>query len=609
MNTYRNNLTALRRAFPGFESTIENRYSPPGELDVLPTPTGYPTAKLNGKYLHSPRDPMREARRAVQEEEMSRSRLCVFLGFGLGYHLQAYLEENEERTAVLVEKEPGLFLEALQHRDMSQLFSSGRITLLLDTPPRSVPPILSQSGQSRISVFDITGRSGRCRDYYSRVRETVIDHRSRGEVNISTLSRFGKLWVRNLAHNLPLMPRAEDAGKLQGLFTGMPVLVVAAGPSLDELLPLLPHLAKRMPVIAVDTSLRALRRAGIDPDILTVVDPQYWNTRHLDRLDLRSTVLVSESSTHPLVFRRPLGRIFFGGSIFPLGQFLETKHGTRFKLGAGGSVATTAWDVARILGASEVYMAGLDLGFPNSRTHYSGSYFEERLHRHSTRLYPHETAIFSYLQGGAPFRAPNNSGGTTLTDKRLVVYTKWFEEQLSYPAAPPTYNLSLRGIAIDGMEACPAEHLLDQPLRRETIAARVAALPRDTEELIALRSKELSERVTQLIEGLERISRLARKGEHHTRRLIRLTEHEGRSDERAGKERAALVAELEQIDKELSASGEKEVAGFLLKGFVEALPNSADAGAEEWLSLSEQLYRQLAEAADYHIALFRSTTP
>jgi DNA-binding transcriptional MerR regulator len=403
---------------------------------------------------------------------------------------------------------------------------------------------------------------------------------------------------------------AEDAGKLHRLFEGMPILVVAAGPSLDELAPLLPQLARRMPIIAVDTSLRAVRGAGVEPDILTVVDPQYWNTRHLDRQALSSTLLVSESSTHPIIFRRPLGRLFFGGSIFPLGQFLETEHGARFKLGAGGSVATTAWDLARVLGAAEVYMAGLDLGFPDSRTHYSGSYFEERLHQLSDRLSPHETALFAYLRGGAPFKAPNNEGGSSLTDKRLVVYTKWFEEQLHFPEAPPTYNLSSRGIAIEGMPPCSAERLLAKPERREEIRSCMADLPEDPPELIEERRRELRERLDELIAHLEELGGLARRAETASARLLQLHGSDSAGHGRRERdEQGKLIAELERIDARLIESRGKEVAGFLLQGFLEALPDTEEVSQEQWLSIAERLYRQLAEAAEYHLRLFRSTAP
>jgi hypothetical protein len=608
MSIYEDNLTALRSAFPGFTGEMECSYGVSEEMEIIPTPSGHPTARLDGKYLHSARDPQREARRAVSSQELRRSRICVFLGFGLGYHVEAYLGEGEEdRIAIVVEKEPALFLQALSHRDLTALFYSGRVTLLLDTPPRDVIPLLGSSGGSRIALLDVAGRSGRSGEYYAKVRETVINHRSRGEVNLSTLNRFGRLWVRNLARNIPLLPEAEDAGKLQHLFEGMPVLVVAAGPSLDDLFPLLPLLAERMPVVAVDTALQALRSCGVEPDMLTVVDPQYWNTRHLDRQQLSSTLLISESSTHPAVFRRPIGRLFFGGSVFPLGEFLETESARRFKLGAGGSVATTAWDLARILGASAVYMAGLDLGFPDARTHYTGSYFEERLHQTADRLHPHETALFAYLRGGAPFHAPNNSGGETLTDKRLVVYTKWFEEQLLLSAAPPTYNLSPGGVAIDGMQPAEAQDLLREPVRRPEIRRRLTSLPQDNRELRSLRRRELAERVEQLVTELEELGSTARRAEQLTRRLRELTNAPEQTA--CEGEREGLVAELETIDRQLIASGGKEVAGFLLQGFIDAMPDSGEVSTGEWLRISYRLYRELAEAAEYHLRLFRTAAP
>jgi hypothetical protein len=250
----------------------------------------------------------------------------------------------------------------------------------------------------KLSVLRLAGMRDSL--YYRRIGTLLSSVFDKREVNINTLKRFASLWVRNLLSNLGRFITSPGILVGEKRFSDIPALVLAAGPSLDEVLPDLAALRERCLIVAVDTSYRFCRYQGVEPDFLVTVDPQYWNSRHLDWLPRAGTVLVSESSTHPRVFRSVGGReedIYFVSSFFPLGTYIEQLIGKRGLIGAGGSVATTAWDLCRYLGCSSIYMAGLDLGFPGKRTHARGAFFEESMHGRSTRFYTSEQMNFDYL--------------------------------------------------------------------------------------------------------------------------------------------------------------------------------------------------------------------
>jgi len=164
---------------------------------------------------------------------------------------------------------------------------------------------------------------------------------AKGAVNENTLRRFGRLWVRNLARNLGPAATSPGVERLEGLFAGMPALVLAAGPSLDAVLPHVRELSRRALVVCVDTALRSLLRFGVEPDFLVVVDPQYWNWRHLAGLESPSSLLVSETAAWPAIFRGSRRGTFLGGSLFPLGRSIEAFAG-----GKGGDVTVRVWDLA-----------------------------------------------------------------------------------------------------------------------------------------------------------------------------------------------------------------------------------------------------------------------
>jgi hypothetical protein len=395
--------------------------------------------------------------------------------------------------------------------------------------------------------------------------------------------------------------RLPGVARLEGRFSGLPALVLAAGPSLDEALPRLQELKERCLLIAVDTSLRSLLREGIEPDFLVVVDPQYWNWRHLEGLSSPSSLLVSESASWPAVFRFGCRAAFLCSSLFPLGRAIEARTGAKGKLGAGGSVTTTAWDLGRLLGAAPLYMAGLDLGFPRGATHARASLFEQRAISGGRRLAPAETSHAAALFSGGPMWAPANDGGKIRTDKRMTLYSWWFESRLCHAEAPRTLNLSSHGLAIPGMGLASLDEILALPPRRAEIDAILDAAVRETaaEAGAGADGSAGAAGMTAAAEGLSALlAELAATEEKSSRAAEEAAQ--ARLDLAAGRDISARMARLDGYDRELLAGGANEVVGFLLPPLSEIMGEGAKS-LDEGLRCSEALYSRVAESALFHI--------
>jgi len=566
-------------------------------------------------------DPEREAKKIIDRAVDHSSRVHVFYGFGYGYHLEEYLYRFSDRQLVVIEKHASILLSAMKQRDLSKLFADQRLHIFLHPKLEELHAQLAPFARKKITAIRLEQFTHTDEEYYADVHRVLQELSSRREVNMATLNRFGKLWVRNLMKNIPLITEAEDVAKLEGVFSGLPALLLAAGPSLDEVLPHIEEIKKRALLIAVDTAAGALISAGHAPDIMVVVDPQYWNTRHLDDAFskpslLRQTILISESSTHPRIFRMPVGRLFMGGSLFPLGEYLEEAAGKKKKLGAGGSVATTAWDIAVLVGSSVVYTAGLDLGFPGGKTHYSGSFFETLLHSISDRRSPFSHRSFSYVMSGDPFLHENNIGGSTLTDKRLTVYRRWFEEQMHRPDAATTINLSPEAIKIEGFEHRPLRELFELPIRRAEIERSLLTIPGVDSYELASRRKELDSRIHRLITELSSLRELAAEGLNTIESLrtaldtsletdvsISNTSSHTHSYTHTEQRRQAYLARLERIDLLIRRSAGKDIVGFLIQPLLEEIMEGVGSvdTLKESLLQSEKIYRELITAAEYHM--------
>jgi len=605
MSPGEDNLKILYDRQPALKAKKLEALPSPNGFSVLQTPSGLPTAVLQGTTLHSRYDPKKEARRIVQQQAEPDTTAAVCFGFGLGYLAEAFSERFPDKPMVVIENDPGLFMSALKSRDLSTLLGSPYIFWHIGDEPEAIMMTIDKLPLRRVCLLPLRSLLGSGSSYYRRVETLLRSVFDRREVNVNTLRRFGKLWVRNLLNNLQHFICAPGVAGCKERFAGLPGLVLAAGPSLDRIAPALASLRQRMLLIAVDTSYRFCLRANIIPDFLVTVDPQYWNSRHLDWLELKGPILISESSANPRTFRlagREREATLFISSFFPLGRYLEQILEEKGQIGAGGSVATTAWDLARYFGCGSIYMAGLDLGFPGKRTHSRGAFFEETMHTYSHRFLSAEQLTFDYLHQAQALELPNNAGGTTVSDRRMLIYKWWFEnqmKQLSQSGGPPSFNLSAQGIQIEGMPFTPLEHLQSLPVVREKIDRALSSVRRDCENLCtgkrwARRHSAVRAGLDSLIGELERLRDLAQRAEE-------LCSRYGNTAETG--EQAAVVEKLAEIDREILTVSSRQIAAFLFQPLVRRILDNP-AGPDDpstVMATSSQLYKEMAGSASYHL--------
>ncbi|MCA1753136.1 MAG: DUF115 domain-containing protein [Spirochaeta sp.] len=575
-----------------------------------PTRSGEVTASLDGVRLHSVYDPRREARRLIEAELPADCEVVACYGLGLAYHVEELLTQQPEVEIIVVEPDTELLEAAMEIRDLRPIFADSRVRLLAGVAPDAVAMLLDEQRTRELVVLRLRSVYEKDHTYYEAVDAAVARLRSHTEINQNTLKRFGKLWVRNLTRNLEQSAVAIPLRLLEGLAEGVPVLLCAAGPSLDQVLPQLPQLAERCLVVAVDTSVAPLMAAGVQPDIAVIVDPQYWNTRHLDAARKFSGIVVSESSTHPRVFRllNAADRVFCG-SLFPLGRVLEEALGPMGELGAGGSVSTAAWDLARRMGASQVISAGLDLGFPERATHCKSSFFEERARLLCSRLDPLESHSFRYLHDASPYLTESADGGSVLTDKRMEIYRRWFENQLQQQPEPPAFTLSGASVAIEGVRLLSLEAAATLPVCRQQLNARLSVFRQKAQSYTEgrpTRTYSIACVVNGLCDELSQLEQIAKRGALLAEEAMPRTGTKSPASPAKKLQLHEYLGRLNDIDQEISQLRFRDVAGFLIQETVNDIEKMRGRSGDSALENSRRLYTALAQSAEYHKGLLRT---
>ena len=105
MNSFEANVSRLAQSDPALAAAL--RQSGGGTLEIVPARTGMPSARANGRWIHSAYDPIKEAQAWAEGQSHQEGETIVVFGVGLLYHVEA-LCARLPRTASVVLVVPDL---------------------------------------------------------------------------------------------------------------------------------------------------------------------------------------------------------------------------------------------------------------------------------------------------------------------------------------------------------------------------------------------------------------------------------------------------------------------------------------------------------------------
>jgi hypothetical protein len=356
--------------------------------------------------------------------------------FVIGIALGTILDEMERTGAltrvIALEPEPGVATLMLARRDWTRWFESGRLRLLTGPDYRGAASCsrhVSAIVAPRVIEHPTLAahRPAEVGAARTVVRQMIAD----AEKNFDARRRFAGRYLLQTLANLPVIAREADAGALDGLFAGLPAVVVGAGPSLDKNLPALAALQDRAVVVGADTALRPLIKGGVRPHLMVAVDPGEINARHLAGVEgIGDVHLVAEGSLNPIAFEGFAGRTFnFKVSNHEPWPWLETRGLARTTLRAWGSVITSAFDLALRLGCNPIVFAGLDLAYTGMRPYCHGTIYDAQWQEGLDAGYTMAQTMAHYFSQQPDVRMPDLNGEEVRTTPAMVAFRNWLLEQ------------------------------------------------------------------------------------------------------------------------------------------------------------------------------------
>lgn len=238
----------------------------------------------------------------------------------------------------------------------------------------------------------------------------------------------------NYRRNLAAASAATGLSSLRGALAGLPAILVAAGPSLDEAAPALCGLEARAPILCVDTALRRLAQVGVQPELALTIDPHRASVRHVEGLAFTAPLGFLPSAFPEVLARHRGPRLVAFPRGDRLGEALDACSGKGL-VGVGGTVAYFALEVALQLGCEPVILVGLDLALRGVQHHCTGA--------------------VAYAAPRARLWVPGQAGGEVETTAALDRFRHALELRIAELPGRTFVNTSPSGARIAGTLSCP----------------------------------------------------------------------------------------------------------------------------------------------------------
>jgi hypothetical protein len=198
-------------------------------------------------------------------------------------------------------------------------------------------------------------------------------------VQYNTTVRFENVQVKNVLANVRYLPDCYKTTQLVKVIPrDIPGIVVAAGPSLNKNIQELKKAKGKAFIIAADTAIKPMLKAGIEPDMFVVVDggkPQSL----IDRPEVQNIPLLTALSASSDFTAYHTGAKYLANEGYPIVDRLLARGDAQIGPAVeGGSVATTAFSLLYKIGLKTIILVGQDLALTGNRTHADGT-FEEHM--------------------------------------------------------------------------------------------------------------------------------------------------------------------------------------------------------------------------------------
>lgn len=376
-NGFSKNLKLLKERFPHLWEKVQAAKNPdrsPQLADFI----------QKAKFLfYRDEDPIVSVRKIIDDWSFDSYDVLFIIGMGLGYlPAEAIKKGIGNPRMVIIEPSEETFCNALENTDLKLLLKNDRVDLLIgdDVHISNIVDRFQEKipiGKNQVIVHPnyekVFGEK------ISLIKQELSERIRAVRDNWFTTKKYGQQMFSNAVANLPSLFAGTPMRNVRGKFKGIPAVCVAAGPSLDHAISDLKILPRNVLLIACDSAVKALLKAGVRPHVVVTTDIFETN---IDKLkphfeELRETIIIYSIESNPENVCNYLGtkRVAVSAYSKLLLSWIDPNLNLECKLPAMASVSHMAIFSAMALGADPIVMVGMDLAYSDGKSHSFDSVF------------------------------------------------------------------------------------------------------------------------------------------------------------------------------------------------------------------------------------------
>lgn len=386
--------------------------------------------------------------------------VIIVFGFGTGVYLKKLREQYPKNIILVYEPSHELFDMVLKSIDIQEIFKDEKLFIcvgevgkrffaeymLLFITYSNFSHVIWKQVPNYESIFNKEYLEIQI-IYMSWIRSIKISENTRlflGEK--SAINCLQNLWDCLNGYSLKMLKE-----KIQETIDveQYPAIIVSAGPSLDKNIGQLKKAIGKSYIIAVDTALKTVIRAGIIPNLAVTIDPNKDIVLFEDKKISALPIVVGIKSNSEII-KKHYGKKFYYKNPYSYIEDIHQQYGKEtVLLETGGSVANDAFSTAVFMGFKKIILIGQDLAYPDKKEHTKDAYDD-------TAGNIINTSKKNY------FKVEDIYGEMIWTRTDMDSFRKWFERQIIRYSELKVIDATEGGAKIQGTEIISLEQVIER---------------------------------------------------------------------------------------------------------------------------------------------------
>lgn len=526
MTIYEKNQVALKEHQPELYQYIyeekENKGKYDYEIAELPCQNGQPHIRLcvQGEWwqLNSQYDPEKTADMYVDghREEIVDYGIDYIFGLGDTRIVRRLIQMgNDTNVWILHEPNQKYFDYLMRNIDLADLITTPNVYMSAESQyllTRAIEGVVDYNNRHLIHHFILPNYDSIYAQACQDTIDAIIFQMKISMIRRNTIIGFQKEFAQHSLAAMKDILQQSNVVQMREYFKSkeiqdVPVIIVAAGPSLNKNIDVLKKAEGKALIIVVDAALRAVYAHHVKANLGISLDARVPD-RFFEGIDIENLPFVFEPISRKEIVDRHHGRRFYDSMPnIRFQKIAEEVTGLQYGyLQTGGSVSTVAFSLALELGLRNIIFVGQDLAFTGGETYNRSLDYskEEDKTYQNTRLC---------------VRVKAQDGSMLETDYQMDMYRQWLEKSIKMlPDGIQVIDATEGGAYIEGTVIMTLEDAIETYCRQKVDFDQLLQEVPDgfTEE----QRREIIEKFREEPGNLDRLKEKIREGEKKVHQLM-----------------------------------------------------------------------------------------